>query len=60
MKIKITYRAEDEARAAHVRAFLRRELPRAKEHESRAPDGVHCVYFRDIKPRTKQDRKSVV
>lgn len=53
MKIKITYRAEDEARAAHVRAFLRRELPRAKEHESRAPDGVHCVYFRDIKLRTK-------
>ena len=48
MKIKITYRAEDEARAAHVRT-----LPRAKEHESCAPDGVHCVYFRDIKPRIK-------
>ena len=53
MKIKITYRAEDEARAAPVRTLLRQELPRAKEHESCAPDGVHCVYFRDIKPRIK-------
>ena len=55
MKIKITYRAEDEARAAHVRALLRRELPRAKEHESRAPDGVNWVYFRAAEARTKRE-----